>query len=154
MRLLALLLLLIISLSFSSTLTGQSISGQVLNENSEPLEAATIIGMDQDSAFIAFTTSDKKGVFKLNGEGIQLIQISYIGYESDTLAYDALKGAEIDIILSHANNLDIVEIVHRQKTTEVSLLDPIKVHKIGEEELMKAACCNLSESFTRTCFYS
>ena len=43
--------------------------------------------------------------------------------------------------------MDGVEVVHRRKSTEISLVDPIKVETIGERELLKAACCNLSESF-------
>ncbi|MCG8697054.1 MAG: TonB-dependent receptor, partial [Bacteroidales bacterium] len=36
---------------------------------------------------------------------------------------------------------------HRRKSTELSMFDPIKYEKMGEKELLKAACCNLSESF-------
>jgi outer membrane receptor for ferrienterochelin and colicins len=93
-------------------------------------------------------TTDFEGNFKLENtrENHQLV-VSYVGYETDTIHAPHKLGSEVDIILSHANNLDVVEIVHRKKTTEISMVDPIKVHKIGEDELMKAACCNLAESF-------
>ncbi len=35
-------------------------------------------------------------------------------------------------------------------TTKVSLMKPMKVEEIGKGELLKAACCNLSESFETT----
>ena len=46
--------------------------------------------------------------------------------------------------------LDEVIIRHRQKSTTINMLDPIKKEKIGARELLKAACCNLSESFETT----
>jgi outer membrane receptor for ferrienterochelin and colicins len=41
-------------------------------------------------------------------------------------------------------------IKQRRKSTEIGLMDPIKTERIGQRELMKAACCNLSESFETT----
>lgn len=46
--------------------------------------------------------------------------------------------------------LDEVIIRQRRKTTEINMLNPIKTEKIGAKELLKAACCNLSESFETT----
>jgi len=43
--------------------------------------------------------------------------------------------------------LDELQIVHREKSTKIGYLEPLKVEKIGQKELVKAACCNLSESF-------
>lgn len=47
-------------------------------------------------------------------------------------------------------SLKEVTIRHRRKSTEISMIDPIKTEKIGQRELLKAACCNLSESFETT----
>ena len=46
--------------------------------------------------------------------------------------------------------LDEVIIRQRQKSTTINMIDPIKKEKIGARELLKAACCNLSESFETT----
>lgn len=46
--------------------------------------------------------------------------------------------------------LNEVIIKQRQKSTTINMLDPIKKEKIGSRELLKAACCNLSESFETT----
>lgn len=51
---------------------------------------------------------------------------------------------------STGKNLDEVIIRQRQKSTTINMIDPIKKEKIGERELLKAACCNLSESFETT----
>lgn len=44
-------------------------------------------------------------------------------------------------------DLDEVEIRYRKKSTTISTIDPMKTEVMGESELLKAACCNLSESF-------
>lgn len=46
--------------------------------------------------------------------------------------------------------IDEVTIRNRTKSTEINLLGAIKTEKIGARELLKAACCNLSESFETT----
>jgi outer membrane receptor protein involved in Fe transport len=43
-----------------------------------------------------------------------------------------------------------VIIRHHKKSTTINMLDPIKKENIGSKELLKAACCNLSESFETT----
>lgn len=47
-------------------------------------------------------------------------------------------------------DLDEVFIRQKQATTTISLYDPMKKEKISSKELLKAACCNLSESFETT----
>lgn len=118
-------------------------------EKTEDGEMIPLIGANlvwENTSIGAIT--DAKGNFKIqnSGEHHQLV-VSYVGYETVSIHAPHEAGSEVDIILSHANNLDVVEIVHRKKTTEISMVDPIKIHQIGEDELMKAACCNLSESF-------
>ena len=49
-----------------------------------------------------------------------------------------------------SKKLDEVIIRQKQKSTTINMLDPIKKERIGERELLKAACCNLSESFETT----
>ena len=47
-------------------------------------------------------------------------------------------------------DLDEVTVRQRNKSTQISTLGAIKTEKIGARELLKAACCNLSESFETT----
>jgi copper chaperone CopZ len=92
------------------------------------------------------TTTDLDGKFRLarESEQDQLIVISYVGYDNDTLQINSRK---MDIVLSNTINLQTVEIRHKRKSTEISTIGAIKTQRIGEKELLKAACCNLSESF-------
>lgn len=46
--------------------------------------------------------------------------------------------------------MDEVIIRQKVKSTTINMLNPIKSEKIGSKELLKAACCNLSESFETT----
>lgn len=46
--------------------------------------------------------------------------------------------------------LDEVIIRQHQKSSNINMLNPIKKELIGSRELLKAACCNLSESFETT----
>ena len=66
----------------------------------------------------------------------------------------AQNGSEPTDSLKNAQNgkekvieLEEVQIRHRKKSTTISTLDPLKTETMGESELLKAACCNLSESF-------
>lgn len=90
--------------------------------------------------------SDVNGAFEIGRIDLsnQLI-ISYVGYQPDTV--DMSDKATLNWILSNDLVLQEVEVTHRKNTSEISMLDPIQTVNIGEEELCKAACCNLSESF-------
>ena len=95
------------------------------------------------------TATDEHGHFELaRVPQTGRLVISYVGYGSDTV--EVQDGRDIQIVLSEVVFLDEVEVTHRRKPTEVSFIEPIKVQMIGEKELMKAACCNLSESFETT----
>ena len=51
------------------------------------------------------------------------------------------------LVLAKSVDLKTIEIIARQKATSISYMNSLKVENIGEKELLKAACCNLSESF-------
>lgn len=51
---------------------------------------------------------------------------------------------------SSGKKLQEFELRQRNKSTEISTLGALKTEKIGARELLKAACCNLSESFETT----
>lgn len=93
------------------------------------------------------TTTDEKGAFQINTskESNQLI-IQATGYDSDTLMVkDTTKF--IKVVLKNGIDLKEVEVVYETTGTELSYMNPIKVETLNERSLMKAACCNLSESF-------
>ncbi|MFK7924133.1 MAG: TonB-dependent receptor [Bacteroidia bacterium] len=92
------------------------------------------------------TNTDQEGAFSLRKTAAsnQLV-VSFFGYSNDTI----LIGTQsfVEIRMQPDLTLDAVEIEGRKRATSISFLDPLKTENIGEKEIEKAACCNLSESF-------
>ena len=93
------------------------------------------------------TTTDKNGDFKLksSSETDRLI-INAIGYKSDTIIVSD-QSKLLLLVLKSGVDLQEIQIVYYSTGTEISYLNPIKTEILNERSLMKAACCNLSESF-------
>lgn len=71
--------------------------------------------------------------------------ISYVGYKTDTITVNSLK--RITHSLEPTANLEEVTISARQKASARSFLESQNVINVSSSELLKAACCNLAESF-------
>jgi len=92
------------------------------------------------------TTTNVNGNFKLTKlKSNKNLVISYVGYRSDTLIVN--EEDYIEVNLHSSVELDEVMISYKKNSSELSLLNPLNAKMIGEKELLKAACCNLSESF-------
>ena len=92
------------------------------------------------------TTTNADGYFSISqDESSEYIIISYTGYQSDTVLINGQT--EVNVVLHSSLDLKEVEVITHVKTTAIGYMSTIKVEKIGEGELHKAACCNLSESF-------
>ena len=137
-------ILLLTPLTASSQIEQTLLKGQVVDAGdlSQPLAGANLFWLDTDIGAV----SDLDGTFEIpvSGESRSLV-ISYIGYRSDTVQVS--DETFLTISLSSGTTLGQVQVTHRRKATEFSFLNPAKVEKINEKELLKAACCNLSESF-------
>lgn len=123
------------------------ISGIVYDDKSgEPLPGATVRSPGAGHA----TLTDMNGKFSLElPDSISQVIFSYVGYEDDTLSVAAIAAGGA-VRLQQLKVLKEVTISGRKKSTEIGLLETAKIEKIGSRELMKAACCNLSESFETT----
>ncbi|HVX52291.1 MAG TPA: TonB-dependent receptor [Chitinophagaceae bacterium] len=90
--------------------------------------------------------TDSMGVFNIaeNGLGSRLV-ISYTGFTSDTVAIE--DNRLLKVILASGGQLKDVTVYSGKKSYYASALTPVRTQMIGEKELYKAACCNLSESF-------
>jgi outer membrane receptor for ferrienterochelin and colicins len=92
-------------------------------------------------------TSNEKGYFEIEpSPNNPKLVITLVGYQTDTIL---IKQANKFLIIKLKSGLDLneVEVVYESNGTELSYMNPIKIETITERELMKAACCNLSESF-------
>jgi len=91
--------------------------------------------------------SDAEGKYSLKKTGAtNVLVISFVGFENDTAIIDTTQ-QYADFILSNAKTLDVVEVVYHSTSSQFSFMSPIKTETLGQRELTKAACCNLSESF-------
>jgi outer membrane receptor protein involved in Fe transport len=124
----------------------EKLSGFVMEEDQKgklnPLPAANVYWLGTQQG----TTTNANGYFELALiPGIDRLVISYIGYDNDTLLIS--QSLEVKVILKNARNLSVVEISGSRASTYISTINPIRTQVMTEEELFKAACCNLSESF-------
>lgn len=92
--------------------------------------------------------TDLDGYFKIarSPKSSRLV-VSYMGYESDTL-HVASTEQDIEVMLVAGKVLDEVKVMGRANATIISTRGPLMEQLITGEELCKAACCNLGESFT------
>ena len=93
------------------------------------------------------SSTDVNGLFSIpsTSETNRLI-ITTVGYKSDTLVIKDTTHF-LSIRLKGGVELNEVEVVYQSTGTELSYLSAIKMETLNEHSLMKAACCNLSESF-------
>lgn len=93
------------------------------------------------------STSDASGQFRLAPSPLSnRLVLSAVGYRNDTLTVtDSTKF--LLLVLRSGVNLGEVEVVYLSSGTEINYLGARKVETLNERSLMKAACCNLSESF-------
>lgn len=63
---------------------------------------------------------------------------------------DAIAQDSTSVKADSGKKLKEVTVKHRRASTQISMLDPMKRELISQRELLKAACCNLSESFETT----
>ena len=71
--------------------------------------------------------------------------VSYVGYKTDTLTIKNLKA--IHHFITEDNKLDEVVIKSKKRAIQKSLFQTQNVFTVNSDELLKAACCNLAESF-------
>jgi copper chaperone CopZ len=93
-----------------------------------------------------FTTSDEEGYFEMKiPRSPAKVVVNYTGYEADTMVVRGIT--EVEVILSNIKDLQEVVVSYRRKTSGVSELATAKTINVDEGEFLKAACCNLAESF-------
>lgn len=109
----------------------------------EPLIGANVILGDSGVG----TTTDSDGYFSIDNSEIKAthLDFSFMGYE--TQRFNIIEDGVMDITLTQGVRMDEVVIKYKKRTTEISFIKPLNTEEITREELCKAACCNLSESF-------
>jgi outer membrane receptor for ferrienterochelin and colicin len=93
------------------------------------------------------TITDIDGNFTLPYESsYKRLIISYVGYKSKTIDVKN-PNTVIHILLQSTDDLEEVTVTTRKKASATSYLASQNITTVSSKELLKAACCNLSESF-------
>jgi outer membrane receptor for ferrienterochelin and colicin len=125
----------------------QLLSGQIKIQEFESktlIEGANLFWLNTSIG----TISDKTGSFKILMTPIsnQLV-ISYLGFKTDTLTITKPIRLFHTLLPDNNDALDEVTLTQRRKAIQKSYFESQNIIMVSSEELLKAACCNLSESF-------
>ena len=125
----------------------ENIQGRLLTKDGSetiPLVGANVFWLNTQTG----TLTDQEGKFTIPylGPERKLI-LSYIGFKSDTLSVQNNKMLIRFLKPSDTESLDEVTIFQRRKAVQKAYFEAQNIININSEELLKAACCNLSESF-------
>jgi len=115
---------------------------EVLEGQEVPVIGANVYWSDSSVG----TVTDEEGKFSVpyTGEHNELV-ISYVGFSTVTLRIE--KNEFVRQVLKSTSDLDEVTIRSEKQSTTKSYLKAANTFTVTNDELLKAACCNLSESF-------
>ena len=139
-----------IFLSVAYTVNAQHTMGKVYGMDEkdfkEPLPGAVVFWKGTKIG----TSTDSTGMFHINNPDVfpASLIVSMLGFLSDTLIVTKPDEQTLEIVLNNAVTLKEVNVEAKQNPTMFSTFAQINVEIINNKELLKAACCNLSESFT------
>ena len=129
------------------TLTSQEIlKGKVMfseNNNDTPIEGANVYWENSDIG----TITNQNGDFSIKLLQNKKLVISYVGFITDTITVTNKLYIEHYLKESNSEFLDEVTVTRKRRSSQRTYLMPQNIINVSEDELLKAACCNLSESF-------
>ena len=138
---------LFIFIMFPTLLISQNeITGMIMEANDKNehigLAGANVYWLDTTVG----TVTDVDGKFSLSyKKEYSKLVISYVGFKTDTLTIT--KPKMVHHWLQSTGSLDEVTLKAKRKATAKSYLSSQNIITVSSDELLKAACCNLSESF-------
>lgn len=127
--------------------TEDKVWGIVLSEdekgNFSPLQKASIRWVGEEGGSL----TDEHGVFFISpNKNTKQLEVSFSGMKADTISITENK--EVHIVLSNNGELREVKVSSSGRLSSyISTNDAFRKQTITPKELLKAACCNLSESF-------
>ncbi len=90
--------------------------------------------------------TNEKGAFEIPyKEEYKRLVVSFVGYKTDTLTITNLE--PVRHFLTPEGTLDEIVITNKRKAIQKSFIQTQNTFTVNKDELLKAACCNLSESF-------
>ncbi|MFT5821036.1 MAG: outer membrane receptor for ferrienterochelin and colicins [Crocinitomix sp.] len=138
-------------LIFTANLYGQTsespLKGRIVTTNDAGVEEAVPGAKIRWVLNKSVALSNDLGEFEITAKTLpDTLIISFIGFQ--TIFYQVLDpNLDFTFNLKEGKVLDGVVVIGENLGKHIDLLDPFHVETIGTDELRKAACCNLSESF-------
>lgn len=140
MKYLLFLLYIVIALP---VVAGNVLTGTVTDSNYEPVTGANIVWLNTANG----ATTGLNGEFTIDRvDGVDKLVVSFIGYNTDTITIAPYQ-EYIDIVLHEGVQLTEVSVVGRRAGTHKLRASVVNTDLINADELCRAACCNLGESF-------
>jgi len=125
----------------------QSVSGIVRHQEGQvlrPLEGVNIYW----SGTTIGTTTNEEGHFSIPpSEDTNQLVLSYIGFVTDIIAIHSDEVIHHLMRPQNEDDLDEVVVSKRRKSIQKSYFETQNIVTVSSDELLKAACCNLAESF-------
>ena len=115
---------------------------QLPGQAPKPLAGASIAWQGEKKGLF----TDSLGTFFITQPGEQLdITVSFAGYTTQKISL--VKHSALEILLTPNTDLSTVIVTTSKTSVRINTLSAIRSYDISKKELLKAACCNLSESF-------
>ena len=127
-------------------INAQDIKGKVLEignqNNTKPLVGANVFWENTNIG----TLTDSQGRYTIpkTTKLPATLNVSYIGY---SLNKKEIVNNEYIFYMQSSIDLEEVDVQGKKQTTIFSTVKPLNVQTITTDEILKAACCNLSECF-------
>jgi len=140
-------LLYILLLIFPISILAQTSLKGIIMDQQNPKDnlgvaGATVNWLDTNIGAI----TDEKGKFTIPyKKEYKNLVVSYIGYKTDTITVTSL--ARIRHFIISENALEGITIRSKRNAIQKSLYATANTFTVNNDELLKAACCNLAESF-------
>src|SRR5258706_199361 len=137
---------LVMFMGTSAMLNAQSITGTVLEKDSAGKEIPVPFANVYEVGAKSGTQANEAGKFSFSLPGLPAkIVASSVGYVNDTIQITEIK--ELKIFLRKGATIEEITVESKRQSLGFSTVKPINVEMLTGKELLKAACCNLSESF-------
>lgn len=131
-------------LTAAYTQAQETISGKILDDQKQPLPGASLYWLNTSIG----TSTEGDGTFTLPySPEYKKLLVSYIGFRTDTIYVSSNNYITHTLKVSGGKQLDEVEVTKTRKSLQKSYTETANVSNMGHKELLKAACCNIAESF-------
>lgn len=112
--------------------------------NELPLAGASVYWENSTTG----VTTDENGFFSIvHTDESTVLVVSFLSFETVRLTPDFSNPIRVVLAADDATALDEITLTKKREPLKRAIFSPRNMTTISSEELLKAACCNLSESF-------